>query len=301
MFDESAIQELRKGCLPSISCVKFDAEKGVPFAIVPDNMAVESLKKIFDEYLEKPERVKGIITARNLESFVGMTNRFKNENSMIFFDGRAQQKSISASLLAVLNYHPSGGDDRDAEWSDHRVSYSLETSNELKTWLAKNGEAMSQADFAAFLENNAADLAMVSVDGHLGMKANFGSVTPAFATPSAIILLSRGIEIRANEKYHAAYRAENGTMNMQFTSQHEGTDGQPINVPQWFAVSVRIFEDGEVYTVPVRLRYRVKDGAVSWFYEIYRMQDIFEGAFFDSVDKAAKQTALTICKGSPQT
>lgn len=296
-MDKGAIEEIKRGQVPAFQSVMEDPVTGAPVAALPPGWTLASLKPTLDAYRAKPERVKGVIRADNVDSFINITNRFKGENSALYFQGEATETSVEASLLSVLNYHPQGGDDTKAEWCDHRVQHSFETSPELERWMEANKQGMSQADFAAFIENNAAD--MVVNFGTSNIRASFGSVSPTFATPTDMVMLSRGIEIRANEKYHAAYRAENGTMNMQFTSTHDDGAGQPLNIPQWFALGVRVFIDGDTYLIPVRLRYRVKDGAVTWFYELYRMQDIFEAALKDAVAKTSSATELPLYRGAP--
>lgn len=297
-MDKGAIEEIKKGQTPDFRSILLDSKTGAPLVALPPGWTTASVKKLLDEYLPKPERVKGTLGAEALGSFIAATNRYKNANSAVFYVGDADQKSVKALFLSVLNYHPEGGDDTKAEWADHRVQYVPQISSELQTWLENNGEQMSQADFAAFIEDNAADLAFVSDVKTLPVRLE--NISPVFATPGDMVMMSRGIEIRATENFVSAYRADNGTMNMQFTQQHEGADGGPVKVPQWFALQVRIFKEGDIYNVPVRLRYRAASGRVAWFYEMYRMQDIFDKALMDAVLKVKEQTELPIFNGKPE-
>ena len=63
-----------------------DAPEDLSYAIVPDGMTVQSLKKLTDEHAKRPERRQGTTLLHSTVSLVAFANRFKNENSVIFSD-----------------------------------------------------------------------------------------------------------------------------------------------------------------------------------------------------------------------
>lgn len=271
----------------------------VPYAIIPEGMKVQDMKPLLDAWLPKPERRKGTAIVHDVDSFVRLSRRFKAETSAIFCKGTIEGHTISAQLLSVLNYNPEGVKNADADWGDHRVQYDFPVSKDLKKWLESDGETFNQKDFAEFLEDNCRDL-VIGDEGQFE-EGFFGSMgTPKFATPSDIFQLSRGIEVRVNEKVHAAFRHSDGTQNVQFTSEHEGADGQPLRIPDWFVIGIRVFEDGLIYQIPVRLRYRVTQGSIVWFFQIYRMQEIFDIAFDQACRTAARELEMPMFKGTPE-
>ena len=50
--------------------------------------------------------------------------------------------------------------------------------------------------------------------------------------------------------------------------------------------------DGVAYRLPVRLRYALKEGEVTWTIEIHNMDRAVRDAFKDGVDKVAKETTF---------
>jgi uncharacterized protein YfdQ (DUF2303 family) len=276
-----------------------DGKDHIPFVLIPNNMKVEALKPILDAWLPKPERRKGTAIAHNAESFVLLTERFKTNDSVIYCKGHIDGNTIEAQLLSILNYNPISPDNLSADWGDHCVRYDFPVSKDLKRWINVDGQNFDQAEFAAFLEDNARDLVIGDIEQF--DPDFFGSLKPpAFASPSDIIQLSRGIEIRAKERVHNAFRHQDGTMNMVFTTEHEGSDGQPLSIPEWFMLGVQVFEDGEWYQIPVRLRYRVSQGRVQWFFQIYRLKSIFDQAFDKVCKDAAEKLSLPLFKGIPE-
>lgn len=295
------LKELLDGLMenrkPEFQSRMLDDGKLCDFAIVPESMDIKSLKGIKDEYKTKPDRRKGMINALDLISFVNLANRFKADNSALFQKATIGDQRFDADLRCVLNYHPAGGDNKSADNKDHTVHYGFPLSEELKTWLAKNKQPFNSKEFAEFLEDNIADLVVADPARFV---TNFGDITPSFTTPSMIMQLSRGIDIRVDEKVTQAYRVSDGSFNLQYTSDNKDSTGQPLRLPEWFALGIPVFQNGESYQIPLRLRFRVKEGQVSWFFEMYRKNDVFNAAFNKDCSVAQVKTEIPMFNGVPE-
>ncbi len=134
MIDADAIKEIADNARKPLPIKVGDIE----FAAVPDGYNIRSIKNFLDEYKTRPERRKGCISVFDLGSFTALVNRFKNINSAIFQRAAFGENTFSAQLRAVLNYHPAGADNFNADNKDHAVDYAFPLSEQLKTWLAKN-------------------------------------------------------------------------------------------------------------------------------------------------------------------
>lgn len=265
--------------------------------LVPDGMEAKSVKSFVDEYKTKPDRRKGLINAFDIYSFSAIVNRFKSANSALFKKATIGDTKFEAELKAILNYHPASGVNTDADNNDHRATYGFPLSEELKTWLGKNKVPFNSKEFAEFLEDNIADLVVADVSKFV---TEFGDTVPSFASPSKIMELSRGIDVRVDEKVVNAYRVSDGSFAIQYTVDNKDASGKPLNLPEWFALGIPVFQNGQSYQIPLRLRFRVKDGAVSWHFEMYRKNDIFNAAFDRDCNQAAADTALPLFNGTPE-
>lgn len=272
-------------------------EAGIPYAYLPDGIRLQSLKSIRDEERTKPQRRKGTVKTSDMESFIAVTNRFKADNTALFQELTIADNTMSASLKSVFNYHPAGADNTNADNADHAAFYDFPLSEELKVWLGKNKQPFNQKEFAEFLEDNIADL-VVPKPG--GFKTRFGDDTPQFATPSSIMALSRGIDIRVDEKVTHAFRTNDGSFTLQYTSENKDATGGKLNIPEWFALGIPVFEKGIYYQIPVRLRFRHKEGMVTWFYEMYRKNDTLRCAVHEASAEAITQTDLPLYSGKPE-
>ena len=48
-----------------------------------------------------------------------------------------------------------------------------------------------------------------------------------------------------------------GEITINFAEQHKDGAGAPIRIPNLFLIAVPVFEAGDAYRIPVRLRYRL--------------------------------------------
>lgn len=282
---------------PQVNKAAPPTDKDIEYAVIPDGMTIKSLKTIRDEERTQPQRRTGTVKALDLASLIAVTNRFKSEHSALFQKAIIKDNDLLASLQTVFNYHPGGADNTAADNADHRVRYEFPLSEELKIWLGKNKTGFDQKEFAEFLEDNIADL-VIADNEHF--HTSFGDMAPAFTTPSKILELARGIDIRVEERVTQAFRTADGSFNLQYTSENKDAAGNKLNVPEWFVLGIPVFENGKYFQFPVRLRFRQNQGQVKWFFELYRKNDILRAALNDACDQAQKETELPLYSGDPE-
>jgi uncharacterized protein YfdQ (DUF2303 family) len=263
--------------------------------VVPAGLEVHSVKKHLDEYLDRPERRKGTAKLYDLASFVAHAKRFASPESVLFADNNMK----SPSLMSVLDYHKAGYEG-DPQFGQHRGHYAFPLSDEWKAWMEKNREPMSQQDFAEFLENRISDV--LAHTGELNEKLQqFADLLGGtFASPSKLVELSRGLAINEGTKVHQAVNLGSGEATVQYVSEHQDGAGNKLVVPNLFMIAIPVFVAGPIYQMAVRLRYRVRNGGITWFYELYREDKVFEHAFEEACDHAETETSLPLFVGAPE-
>lgn len=253
-----------------------------------------ALTSELDAYRPHPKRRAGVATLYDLESFIAHTNRFKSDASALFAD----PNSSGPHLTSVLDYHP-GGDGAPA-WRAHRGLYECPLSAEWKRWTGQAGKGMTPAQFAEFLEANITDLADPS--GKLGATAQALAAAAGieFAPPARILELSRGLSVRATSLVKEAKNLATGEVNVAYVTEHQDERGQPLKVPGGFLIAVPVFRGGAAYKVPVRLRYRLRESQITWFFELYQAERFFDDAFAEACKKAQEATGLPLFQGQPE-
>jgi uncharacterized protein YfdQ (DUF2303 family) len=257
-------------------------------------LTAHSVKPFLDAYLTAPERREGVAVAYDLPSFIEHVRRFADSDSVIFAD----PNPANPSLVAVLDYHRAGATS-DPRFGKHRTKYVFPLSDEWKAWKAKNAQGFTQKEFAEFIEDRIADIADPA-----GVSASASELAAklggTFATPGKLVDLSREFSVREGSAVKQAQNLSSGEAQISYVTQHTDDDGKPLKVPSLFLIHIPVFRAGAPYEIAVRLRYRLKDGRITWFFELYRADKVFDHAFNEACANATSVTGLPLLVGSPE-
>jgi len=265
------------------------------------NPSLKSIADQFEAYRLNPARRSGTAKTDTLQSFISLVKRHADTDSAIF----VATKFPNVTLTAVIDYNrPAKTDDatdktlaHEARFGKHRVQYAFPLTDEYKAWMEKDGKAFDQAEFAIFLEDHAAELA-APLDAEKSLYEPL--FKEKFALPLELITLSRELEIFVNAKIKQAVRVQSGERTIVFESEHVNSSGEPVVVPGIFMISLPAWIDGNPVRIPVRIRHRVKDGAIIWFYQLYRAEFWLREQIINDAEEAAKETSLPVYLGSPE-
>lgn len=255
------------------------------------DVELKSLRALMEEWRIAPERREGTATVRTLRSFIELSMRHKDEHSTIF----AQTDWPNPSLTTVVDYHQTDGVPR---FGRHRIVYPFPLTREFKTWINQDGKPLEGDEFAIFIEDNIMDLSVPLDTEREQFEELFRT---KFAVPTDLIALARGLEINVDSKVKQAFKLESGEAEIRFEETHKSASGEPIHVPGLFMLSCRAFVGGQEVRLPARLRYRVKDGAIKWHYQLYKWEDALRARTATDLAIAAQATGLPAFEGAPET
>lgn len=264
----------------------------VPALWDAEQSTLVSVAQEAERYRLFPKRRKGTASALTLKSFTDLVKRHATGDSVVFADTNWRKPGFTA----VIDYHPYEPEAGPAQWGQHRVHYAFPLSEEWKAWTEKNGETMSQLDFASFIEDHIADLSSPTDAERIALERDFST---KIATPSELIQLSRKLQVTVESKVTNAHTLQNGTGQIQWEEEHKGADGKPVMVPGIFLLNIAPFFMGEKVRIPVRLRYRVS-GTIKWFYQIYRPDEHVTDRVRSDLDIVAADTGLPVYEGTPE-
>lgn len=299
----SGMGELARSAAIEPKFVEIESPDGIlgQYALVPTvessgraSVRLESVAKFYDEYRTKPVARKGMARLGDLASLIEHINRFKDADSVVF----ANTDRTAPTITAVLDYHCAGpkGDPR---FGTHRSHYAFPMSDEWKSWTGASGRAMSQADFAEFVETHIVDVIEYLPEfKSAAMFAEKCGLT--FATPAQVMELSRGLSVNVEGKLAAAINLQNGVKQIQFSESHTGENGAPLKVPGAFLVGIPVLRGEARYQVCVRLRYRKQGASLIWIMELWRHDEVFDAAILDACEKVKAATGLPLLVGTPE-
>jgi len=265
---------------------------GHPVITRPSGVIAESAKKFADEYLTKPERLKGRARLTTLASFIEHALRFKDAGSALF-----ASVGDKPSLMAVFDYHEGPSAPR---FSEHRAEYLFPLSREWAAWMAADGKTMEQSAFAAWVEDHAADVVLPTVPEAQEAVDALRAVEIAPGTPTQVLTFSRGVDVRVESNVVNRVSLPTGGQRLVFDESIKGAAGEPLDVPGGFVIAIPLFDGGGHYALPVRLRLRVEKGRVLWSIAILRAADVLRAAVTAAAEDARAKTALPLFYGTPE-
>lgn len=218
-------------------------DNGVPFVAVPRGHNLESI----EQFLDAPTRIRKLLKVQTPDSFIRYFNKFCNDDSLVILNDDNQ------SITGLLDYHGAN----DPQWCDHKVVYACPNSREWQVWIGANKDKFNQLAFAEFIEENIKDFAEPSGGELLEIATKFSVIRTAVFSNSV--------------------RLQSGEFEFQFSEQNnsKGT----VTVPEKIAIGIAPFHNGTKYRIEARLRYRLREGQLSIWYELIEPEKVLEDAF----------------------
>jgi len=265
-IDESAIKQLGALAVAASCAQKIERTTHL---IVPEKFDHFDITSAIEQAQDEPNRKHGTVQLRDIDSFLDYAaDQSMAASGYIYADPDAR------TLTAVFN------DQRNTDyagWRDFRAVYTAELSRELTTWLAHNKKPMEQEEFAVFLEDNIVDV-----------------VEPTGDTMLAIALT---MQAKTEVNFSSSRRLDNGQVQLAYTETIDARAGAgSIEIPREFRIGLRLFKNGEGYSIKARLKYRLGAGKVKFWYELDRPENAIEDAFKAYVEQA-RESDYTVLIG----
>lgn len=313
---ETLLAELpRLGEIQPISMPTAD-EPEAPFIVaVPEGLRVEDLTSKHRAVVEalKPLQRTGKAVLADLDSLISWTNRFKGADTALF-----GQIHPAPKLISVIDYHgqgapvvaPEAGDPA-ANYGRHRAVYEFPVSEEWKRWSAIDGRALDKDVFGEFIEAQASDLldptpALLGKPGdqiedwEQRMIDIAAKIQGRFGQYAAINLLSRELKIHEVGLIEVKTNRDTGEAQVQFLTEHRSPDGSPLTLPNLFMIAIPVFEEGALYRLAVRFRYRKAGQDVKFIASIYNPDAALRDAAREAMAHAQAETGVPLMMGRPE-
>lgn len=260
---------------------------GRKIVFYPRELSSLDISEITERLKPAPRELAGYAELHSQESFCEYVNRFKDADSAIFFD------ETDNRFVAVFDFDK-GGVEKSPRWRKHGATYRAKTSDELEFWAEHNEEWLDQTEFAALLEKRCLDF-MEADESKLAeetkkLRTLLGG---RFATPTQMLELGRGIDVSRGQKAAVQYNRQTGARTIKYEEADKGVD-----VPSLFMIAIPMYKNGKsYYSLPAQIRFRLKDGAVYWQYELHRLEESTEAAVKGMIEDIKNETGLPVFLG----
>lgn len=242
------------------------------------------LKELDDEeFLLFPRRKKGNASLKDIKSFIQYINRHSDDPcTTIFCDQDYSQSRVN--FTAIFNDHarqPLDGGNSYPGWRDFTAKYTPTFSEEWRRWVGGNKRQFSQLDMAGFIEENLNDIAHAE-----GMP-----------TGSELLEMATSFESSQDMLFKSAIRLQNGGVNMSFVQDDDIQTLVRMKLFEKIAIGIPVFWGGDAYQIIARLRYKVKDGSLIFWYDLIRSDKVLEHATQEIIKKIEQETSVPMFMG----
>ncbi len=221
----------------------------------------------FEKLLPNPRAMVGKATLCDADSFAAFVQRHASDATVVWcgFD----PSTAKLVFQAVLDDHA-----KDAPgWRRLTATYRPELSVEYVRWRDAAGKAMPQVEFAEHLERNQDDIASVE----------------SFPTSLDMLKMATEFEAASEMRLKSHTRLQSGGVKLEFVDDQNAETIARMSVFDKFALGLPVFRNADPYRIDARLRYRARDGKVSFNYELMRADKVVEHASRALIEKVKGQ------------
>lgn len=246
---------------------------GHHFVMVPKEFKREDITDAVEKAQPVPTRKRGAVALKDVTSFVAYC-----EDQGCASTGYIYADPDARTMTAVFNDHRNVDD---GGWRDHRATLKAEYTPEFERWLRNSGQHKSQTDFAEFIEDNFADVA--GDDAQL------------------LLNVATTIQAKTDINFSSAKRLESGQVQLTYNEVINATAGAngALTIPKTFTLGLRLFKNGAGYLIKARLKYRLGQGGVKFWYELDRPEKSVEDAFAGYIEQVTKDSGYAVLLGTP--
>lgn len=203
-----------------------------------------------------PRRKKGAGSFDDAPSFLHFVARHKTDKTLVWCEFDPVTHHLK--FKAVLDDHGTEA----AGWRCLWATYEPAKSVEFGRWSRMNQKTMAQVEFAEWIERNSDDIA--SVEGR--------------PTSLDMLKMATEFEVSADLRLKSHTRLQNGSVRMEFVDQENSETVQRMSVFEKFALGLPVFRNASAFRIDARLRYRAREGKVTFTYELLRDDKVVEAA-----------------------
>lgn len=210
--------------------------------------------KVIDlnQYAATPTRPTGTARPKSVEAFIDYVKRHSTPETTVWYEPMG---SDAGRIVAVLN---DLGEAQDAQWRDVRAELILPKTPQWEHWAARDGVYGSQQEFAEHIEDGVDEIR-----------------EPDAAT---MLEIAQTFQATIGGEFRQATRLQDGTINVQWAEHVDaraGKNGEAV-IPQTMVLGISPFYGEQPFAVEARIRYRVRNGALSIGYKLDRPDRVIQ-------------------------
>jgi len=275
--------------------------EGVPFAMVHKDATLQvfsGLQQFEDARAERPRALSGMAQILTEQSMIDHILRFKDSHSVLF--------ATASGVTAVYDYHEpmaqviSDGTvteqpqdalpqlrtrDALARWQRHRAEYTPKLSREWDKWVCGAGRAMSQAEFADFLDENDQDVA---------------GPTDTRSVPTQADLMTLGHTLKVTSEDVVEATIDRTTGNYHMVAKQDMRPTGECKIWKEFDILIPIFDGGEKIRICCKFRLQKAGGQLKFGWAVPTAARMLREEYYAMAVRVGTKAVIPVIFGTPE-
>lgn len=233
-----------------------------------------------ENYLTKPTRIRLDENLTNFASFVeACDTRLDKEEAAIYTRIIQHAKYNSFKFTAFAKDCRNGN----PEWrNDFTFRFDSTFTTHTRDWLVFDEEEMNQADFALFIDKHLSNIRCREEDRKL------------YPSQMELFNFVTTLQDSKNDRFSRKVNIQNGDVSVSLERESDDGTKQQLKLFERFPIVLQIYEGFPEYQVEAKLRFRIRDGQVYFFYDIQGLEEMFIAARNWAVNELKAKTGLPV-------
>jgi len=253
---------------------------------VPKGFELKTVTTDTEKYLPQPRRTKATAAFSDISSFLAYAQHHNIPGRSAVW-ASFNPRTYALAFRAVFDEHAPVGitgveQPYGPGWREHQATFKPLMSAEWDTWVGGNKQARSQMEFAEFLQAHEED------------------ISAANGLPTSIQMLEMATNFVMNEEraLKSAVRLASGGVRLTYVADPDQGTLEAMQLFERFAVAIPVFQGvREAYSLVARLKYRTREGKVSFFYDLHRPDRVHAHAAQELIDKVRAEAGMPLYMG----
>ena len=233
-----------------------------------------------EDYLTKPTRIRLDEHLTNFNSFVeACGTRLDKEEAAIYTRIIDQPKFNNFKFTAFAKDCRNGN----PEWrNDFIFRFDGAFTKHARDWLSRDEYEMDQNGFALFIDKHLNDIRCRDEDRKL------------YPSQMELFNFVTTLQDSKNDRFSRKVNIQNGDVSVSLERESDDGTKQQLKLFERFPIVLQIYEGFPEYQVEAKLRFRIRDGQVYFFYDIQGLEEMFIAARDWAVNELKEKTGLPV-------
>lgn len=217
-----------------------------------------------ESFLNNPTRTRLNETLTVFESYIeAVKARFHKDHATIYTNIVPAVKYNNFEFRGVANDCRQENQWRD----DFLINWVGKFTVSARDWLMHDEKGFTQEEFALFLDKHINDVVAYESEKDVDYLG--------YPSKAELYNFVTTLEDSKGQKFSRKVNIQNGDVSVSLERESDDGTKQRLKMFERFAINLQLYEGFPVYRVTAKLRFRVNNGQVAFFYDIEGLEELF--------------------------